>query len=61
MSLLQATKLNRTFPADQHISYLTWVAEGLLNKDQPWQSWKPRSAGEQGQLGHMYTYSYDVY
>jgi hypothetical protein len=22
---------------------MTWVAEGILNQDQPWQSWKPRS------------------
>jgi len=39
----QATKLNRSLgsPTSQ-ISYMTWVAEGVLNKDQPWQSWRPR-------------------
>jgi len=37
----QATKLNRAFSSCQ-ISYMTWVAEGVLNKDQPWQSWRPR-------------------
>ena len=21
---------------------MTWVAEGIINKDQPWQSWRPR-------------------
>ena len=21
---------------------MTWVAEGIINNDQPWQSWKPR-------------------
>lgn len=38
----QASKLNRGFSADRQISYMTWVAEGILNQDQPWQSWKPR-------------------
>jgi hypothetical protein len=33
---------NRGFgPADQ-ISYMNWVAEGVLNSNQPWQNWKPK-------------------
>lgn len=38
----QGAKLNRSFSPDRQISYMVWVAEGVLNKDQPWQSWKPR-------------------
>ncbi|XP_023333990.1 gamma-1-syntrophin [Eurytemora carolleeae] len=38
----QATKLNRSFPVENQISYMTWVAEGILSKDQAWQNWKPR-------------------
>ena len=37
-----AAKLNRTFSSGQQISFMTWVAEGIINNDQPWQSWKPR-------------------
>jgi len=28
-------------PLDQ-ISYMNWVAEGVLNRNQPWQNWKPK-------------------
>ena len=28
-------------PAEQ-ISYMNWVAEGVLNRNQPWQNWKPK-------------------
>lgn len=38
----QAARLNRGFPASQQISYMTWVVEGVINKDQPWQNWKPK-------------------
>ena len=37
-----AAKLNRAFASNQQISFMTWVAEGIINNDQPWQSWKPR-------------------
>ena len=37
-----AAKLNRTFSSSQQISFMTWVAEGIINNDQPWQSWKPK-------------------
>ena len=26
----------------QQISYMSWVAEGVLNRSQPWQNWKPK-------------------
>jgi len=38
----QASKLNRVFSSSGHISYMTWVVEGIINQDQPWQNWKPR-------------------
>ena len=38
----QAKKLNREFPSSNHISYMTWVVEGIINQDHPWQNWKPR-------------------
>jgi len=38
----QAARMNRKFSPTQQITYMTWVAEGVLNKDQPWQSWRPR-------------------
>ena len=28
-------------PTEQ-ISYMNWVAEGVLNRNQPWQNWKPK-------------------
>lgn len=33
---------NRSFSEDQKISYMSWVAEGVLNRNQPWQNWKPK-------------------
>jgi hypothetical protein len=42
MNAHQATKLNRVFSRSGHISYMTWVVEGIINQDQPWQNWKPR-------------------
>ena len=38
----KGSKLNRCFPCDSQISYMSWVAEGVLSKDQAWQNWKPR-------------------
>jgi len=38
----QAAKLNRKCSPTTQITYMTWVAEGVLNQDQPWQSWRPR-------------------
>ena len=42
----QSTKLNRVFSSSGHISFMTWVAEGIINQDQPWQNWKPRWPGQ---------------
>jgi len=33
---------NRGFGPTEQISYMSWVAEGVLNKNQPWQNWKPK-------------------
>ncbi len=40
---LQAAVFNRNDlgPSEQ-ISYMNWVAEGILNRNQPWQNWKPK-------------------
>ena len=39
----QAALFNRSElgPSEQ-ISYMNWVAEGVLNRNQPWQNWKPK-------------------
>ena len=39
----QAALFNRSElgPTEQ-ISYMNWVAEGVLNRNQPWQNWKPK-------------------
>lgn len=33
---------NRNFPAAERIEYMGWVNEGILNNNQPWQSYRPR-------------------
>nr|CAD7600662.1 unnamed protein product [Timema genevievae] len=33
---------NRNFSASERIEYMGWVNEGILNNNQPWQSYKPR-------------------
>lgn len=33
---------NRNLPAHDHIEYMGWVNEGVLNNNQPWQNYKPR-------------------
>ena len=35
----QASKLNRCFSSTNQISFMTWVAEGIINNDHPWQNW----------------------
>ena len=51
----KATNLNRMFSTSQQITFMTWVAEGIINPDQPWQSLRPRtvvlSQGSDGTLG----------
>jgi len=43
-----SNKLNRSFAQHQQISYMTWVVEGVLNQNQPWQNWKPKFLGLRG-------------
>lgn len=33
---------NRNFSVNDRIEYMGWVNEGVLNNNQPWQSYKPR-------------------
>ncbi|XP_034253344.1 gamma-1-syntrophin isoform X2 [Thrips palmi] len=39
---LQMKLHNRNLPAHDHIEYMGWVNEGVLNNNQPWQNYKPR-------------------
>uniref|UniRef100_A0A1B6D4W2 PDZ domain-containing protein n=1 Tax=Clastoptera arizonana TaxID=38151 RepID=A0A1B6D4W2_9HEMI len=39
---LQMKLYNRNFPAAERIEYMGWVNEGVLNNNQPWQSYRPR-------------------
>ena len=42
MIFLQGSQFNRQFSSSEQISYMYWVAEGVLNRNQPWQNWKPK-------------------
>ena len=50
--------MNRSFPSSSQISYMTWVAEGILNKDQPWQSWRPRWPSKTVFIGSEITFAF---
>lgn len=39
---VKAALLNRQLSSNEQISYMGWVAEGVLNSNQPWQNWTPR-------------------
>jgi hypothetical protein len=39
---LRGAEFNRVLEATDQISYMSWVAEGVLNRNQPWQNWKPK-------------------
>ncbi|XP_077291280.1 syntrophin-like 2 isoform X2 [Arctopsyche grandis] len=39
---LQTKLYNRNFAAGERIEYMGWVHEGVLNNNQPWQTYKPR-------------------
>ncbi|KAL1115654.1 hypothetical protein AAG570_005944 [Ranatra chinensis] len=39
---LQMKLYNRNFSAPERIEYMGWVNEGVLNNNQPWQSYRPR-------------------
>ena len=43
INIHQATNLNRMFSTSQQITFMTWVVEGIINQDQPWQSRRPRT------------------
>ncbi len=46
--VVQGAQLNRQFSPSEQISYLSWVSEGVLNQNQPWQNWKPKFFGLRG-------------
>ena len=50
----QAAKLNRSFSSTNQISFMTWVAEGIINNDQPWQNWKPRFLALRGSSVYVF-------
>ena len=39
---LQRVAFNLELPPTDQITYMSWVAEGVLNQNQPWQNWKPK-------------------
>ncbi|XP_026467987.1 gamma-1-syntrophin-like [Ctenocephalides felis] len=39
---LQMKLYNRNFVVGERIEYMGWVNEGIMNNNQPWQSYKPR-------------------
>ena len=41
-TFFQALAMNRSCGPMEQISYMNWVAEGVLNRNQPWQNWKPK-------------------
>ena len=40
--LFQMKLYNRSLTAAERIEYMGWVNEGVLNNNQPWQSYRPR-------------------
>ena len=39
---MQRVAFNLELPPTDQITYMSWVAEGVLNQNQPWQNWKPK-------------------
>lgn len=39
---IKGMAFNQSFPQSEQISYMSWLAEGVLNRNQPWQNWKPK-------------------
>jgi len=47
--------LNRGFKSEsEQITYMSWVAEGVLNRNQPWQNWKPKFFALRGSEVHIF-------
>ena len=46
--------LNRGFKEHEQITYMSWVAEGILNRNQPWQNWKPKFFALRGSEVHIF-------
>ena len=42
MTSRKGSQLNRLFSGTEQITHMGWVAEGILNRNQPWQNWHPK-------------------
>lgn len=45
---------NSSFPASEHVLYMGWVCEGILNHNLPWQNWKPKFIALKGTDIYMF-------
>ncbi|CAL4091691.1 unnamed protein product, partial [Meganyctiphanes norvegica] len=51
---LQMKLYNSSFPACEHVLYMGWVCEGVLNHNLPWQNWKPKFIALKGTDIYMF-------
>ncbi|XP_045110953.1 gamma-2-syntrophin-like isoform X2 [Portunus trituberculatus] len=51
---LQMKLYNSSFPASEHVLYMGWVCEGVLNHNLPWQNWKPKFIALKGTDIYMF-------
>ncbi|XP_063588298.1 gamma-1-syntrophin-like [Penaeus indicus] len=51
---LQMKLYNSSFPASEHVLYMGWVCEGVLNQNLPWQNWKPKFIALKGTDIYMF-------
>ncbi|KAA0202071.1 hypothetical protein HAZT_HAZT011260 [Hyalella azteca] len=51
---LQMKLYNSSFPANEHVLYMGWVCEGVINHNLPWQSWKPKFIALKGTDIYMF-------
>ncbi|KAF2363128.1 PH domain-like [Trinorchestia longiramus] len=51
---LQMKLYNSSFPANEHVLYMGWVCEGIINQNLPWQSWKPKFIALKGTDIYMF-------
>ena len=52
--MLQMKLYNSSFPASEHVLYMGWVCEGVLNHNLPWQNWKPKFIALKGTDIYMF-------
>ncbi|KAG7177795.1 Gamma-1-syntrophin-like [Homarus americanus] len=51
---LQMKLYNSSFPASEHVLYMGWVCEGVINHNLPWQNWKPKFIALKGTDIYMF-------